>query len=57
MAETLSKKEAFERAILEAIRIACEDNQKKRCRGCPYISFTKDKLLSMLFDGKGSVQG
>lgn len=56
MAETLSKKKAFEHAIMEAIRIACADNQKRRCRGCPYISFTKDRLLSMLFDNEGGEQ-
>lgn len=50
MAETLSKKETLERVIFEAIRIMCADNQKRSCRGCPYISFAKDKLLSMLFD-------
>lgn len=53
MTETLSKKETLERVIFEAIRIMCADNQKRSCRGCPYISFAKDKLLSMLFDNEG----
>ena len=53
MGENVSKKETLERIIFEAIRIMCEDNQKRSCRGCPYISFTKEKLLSMLFDNEG----